>query len=98
MLDFPYLIKKFLAEKMYWENSLAKNSSLILTMAKNPLLASFKVVGSELLKRFVKLSASAVLLNSFTVTDKSFFSFSEVVLKEKPEFWEMSVTKLIATQ
>lgn len=31
-------------------------------------------------------------------TDKSLFAFSEVVLTEKSEFWEMSATKLIVTQ
>lgn len=31
-------------------------------------------------------------------TDKSLFTFSEVVLTEKPELWEMSATKLIAIQ
>jgi len=77
---------------------LARNNSLIFTIAENPLFVSFKEVGSVLLNGFTKLSASAVLLNCFMETDKSLFAFSEVVLTEKPELWEMSKTKLIATQ
>lgn len=67
-------------------------------MAKNQLFVSFKVVGSELLNGFTRLSASEVLLNCFMETDKSLFTFPEVVLKEKPEFWEFSPIKLIARQ
>ncbi len=57
MLDFPNLIRKFLELKTYWENSLAKNSSLIFKIAENSFFESLKVVGSELLKGFTKLSA-----------------------------------------
>lgn len=77
---------------------MAKNSSLILTIAENSLFESLKVVGSELLKGFTKLSACAVLLNWFMETDKSFFSLAEFVLTEKPGFCEMSEAKLIVTQ
>jgi hypothetical protein len=77
---------------------LAKNSSLILTIAENSLFESLKVVGSELLKGFIKLSACAVLLNWLMETDKSFFSFPEVVLTKKLDFCEISKTMLIVTQ
>ena len=97
-LDFPYFIRKFLALKMYCENSLAKNSSLIFTIAEKPLFEFLKVAGSVLLKSFPKLSACTELLNCFMETDKSLFPFSEIILAEKSDFLETSENELIAIQ
>ena len=98
MLAFRKLIRKFFETEMYCENSLAKNCSVIFTIAENSFNEFLKVAGGAILKRYTELSASEELLNNFAETDKSWVPFSEQDLFMKSEFWEMPVTTIIAVQ
>lgn len=98
MFALRYLIRKFFEMEMYWVNSLAKNCSLIFTIAKNSLNEFLKVGGGALLKGLAELSASEELLNNSTETVESFFPFSKPDLFMKSEFCEMLPAKLIVAQ
>jgi len=49
MFALRYLIRKFFEMEIYWVNLLAKNCSLIFTIAKNSLNEFLKVNGGVLL-------------------------------------------------
>ena len=58
MFAFRYLIRKFFEMEMYCTNSLAKNCSVIFTIAKNSLNEFFKVFEGALFEVFMELSTN----------------------------------------
>lgn len=52
MFAFRYLIRKFFEIEMYCTKALAKNCSVIFTIAKNSLNEFFKVVEGKLFEGF----------------------------------------------
>lgn len=98
MFAFRYLIRKFFEMEMYCTNSLAKNCSVIFTIAKNSLNEFLKVGGGVLLKGFTEFSACEESLNNFIETVASFFPFPKPDLFMKSLFWEMWPSKFIAEQ
>lgn len=64
MLAFRYLIRRFFEIEMYCTNLLAKNCSVIFTIAKNSLNEFLKAVEGVLFEVFIELSTNKESANN----------------------------------